>query len=292
MNLNITAYSTALFATWYFIEELGLLFDAGDGLISSLLQKSRKIENVFISHADRDHLTGLLQLNQLNAREGFPHIYFPNDSNSFRALEEFSKNFDRRVKQTVWSGMKEEEPVQINKNTFVQAVKNNHVRAAPNEHKSFGFLVYQTKAKLKEEYLALPQSEIVQLARSIGRETMTREVRTNLLAYSGDTPVENFDKWNNAQILIHEATFLDRNDIDSSDTRYNKHSSLEDVLKMVSELTLGALILGHFSSRYTHEQIDGKLKSLCKEFKIDIPVYRVLPGQTHRNILQETPVNH
>ncbi|MBS1605964.1 MAG: RNAse Z, partial [Bacteroidetes bacterium] len=51
MQLTITGYSTALFSTWYFIEEWGILFDAGEGLISSLLQKSRKIDQVFISHA-------------------------------------------------------------------------------------------------------------------------------------------------------------------------------------------------------------------------------------------------
>ena len=87
MKLKITGYSTALFSTWYFIEELGLLLDAGDGVTSSLLQKARKIENVFISHADRDHLTGLLQLNQLNAREGFPKIFYPFNCGSFPAIE-------------------------------------------------------------------------------------------------------------------------------------------------------------------------------------------------------------
>ena len=58
MKLTISGYSTALFSTWYFVEELGLLFDAGDGIITQLLQKSRKIKYVFISHGDRDHLTG------------------------------------------------------------------------------------------------------------------------------------------------------------------------------------------------------------------------------------------
>lgn len=57
MEFTISGYSTALFSTWYFIEELGLLFDAGDGVITYLLQKSRKIKYIFISHADRDHLT-------------------------------------------------------------------------------------------------------------------------------------------------------------------------------------------------------------------------------------------
>lgn len=77
MNFKITSYSTALFSTWVFVEELGLLFDAGDGVMAHLLQKSRKIKQVFISHADRDHLNGLPQFYQLNAREGFPKIYYP-----------------------------------------------------------------------------------------------------------------------------------------------------------------------------------------------------------------------
>ncbi|WP_282456680.1 hypothetical protein [Chitinophaga sedimenti] len=42
MKLTISGYSTALFATWYFIDELGILLDAGDGLTSSLLQKAGK----------------------------------------------------------------------------------------------------------------------------------------------------------------------------------------------------------------------------------------------------------
>lgn len=106
MHLNISGYSTALFSTWYFIEELGLLLDAGDGLTATLLQKARKVEHVFISHADRDHLTGLLQFNQLNAREGFPKIYYPFHCGSFPALEEFTKRFDPHVKGTVWNGRK------------------------------------------------------------------------------------------------------------------------------------------------------------------------------------------
>src|ERR1700754_3773644 len=100
MQLTITGYSTALFATWYFVEEWGVLFDAGDGIISALLQKSRKVDHVFISHADRDHLTGLLQFNQLNARPGFPVMHYPKDAGSFPVLEEFSKRFDQQVQRT------------------------------------------------------------------------------------------------------------------------------------------------------------------------------------------------
>jgi ribonuclease Z len=60
---------------------------------------------------------------------------------------------------------------------------------------------------------------------------------------------------------------------------------------MVADLTIDTLILGHFSSRYSKEQIEEKIKYYCKKFDIKIPVYRVLPGQTHFNILNECPVN-
>jgi len=169
MKLNISGYSTALFSTWYFIEELGLLFDAGDGIISQLLQKSRKIKHVFISHADRDHLTGLLQLNQLNARPGYPKIYYPKDSRSITSFETFSKKFDVQVAATEWLPIEEGEEIEIKKDVLVKSVKNSHVIAPDDIAKSFGYLVQLRKNKLKPEYLHLDQKQIIELKKTVGR---------------------------------------------------------------------------------------------------------------------------
>lgn len=291
MKLSITGYSTALFSTWYFIEELGLLFEAGDGVTAGLLQKARKIEHVFISHADRDHLTGLLQLNQLNAREGFPKIFFPSDCGSFPAIEAFSKKFDPHVKGTTWHPVKANEHIRIKDNMYVQSIRNNHVQSEQTVFKSLGFQVYQVKTKLKQEYLNIPQDQLIQLMNEKGKENMTESVRTNLVTYSGDTPVDDYTTWDNTEILIHEATFLGKEEQANLNTHGNKHSNLEEVLKMASELTIEKLILGHFSSRYSAGEIDSRIKTLCKELMIKIPVYRVLPGQVHRDILNEEPIN-
>ncbi|RIV25619.1 RNAse Z [Fibrisoma montanum] len=292
MTLTITGYSTALFSTWYFIEELRLLFDAGDGVSASLLQKSRKIDHIFISHADRDHVTGLLRLNELNAREGFPQLFFPADSGSFPALETFSKQLDERVKQTRWTPVRADEHVEIQNDTFVKSVRNNHViRAQPHEVKSLGYQVYQVRHKLKPDLLSLPGETLRQLASDIGRENMTYEVRTNLLAYSGDTPIENFEQWDTTGILIHEATFLTNDEFAGLDMNRNRHSTLESVLQIVADLRIDILILGHFSSRYSHAEIDEAIRRFCKQFRVKIPVYRLLPGQIHRDILNEEPIN-
>ncbi len=292
MTLTITGYSTALFATWYFVEELGLLFDAGDGVAATLLQKSRMIEHIFLSHADRDHVTGLLRLAELNAREGFPQLYFPADAGSFAALEVFAKQFDARVGQTGWNPIRDNQHVPIRKDLFVQSIRNNHVvRAEPQQVKSVGFQVYQLKHKLKPDLLSLSGEALRQLAVDIGKENMTDAIRTNLLAYSGDTPVENFEHWNHTQVLIHEATFLTNDEFARLDTNRNRHSTLENVLQQVADLSIGTLILGHFSSRYAHSEIDEAIRRFCKAFRVQIPVYRVLPGQTYWNILHGDPIN-
>jgi ribonuclease Z len=291
MKLTITGYSTAMFATWYFVEELGLLFDAGDGLTASLLQKARKVDNVFISHADRDHLTGLLQFNQLNARPGFPKIYYPANCGSFPNLAEFSSRFDPHVAGTVWTPVAGNEHIKVRDGLFVQSIRNSHVQAEPHVFKSLGYQVYETKSKLKEEFLNIPKADLQQLIAQKGKEYVTTVVRNNLLTYSGDTPILDFEKWNNTKILIHEATFLNAADQGPIQPRRNLHSNLEEVLSRVSDLKIETLILGHFSSRYSAEQIDNSIKTLCSHYQIKIPVYRLLPGQLHRNILAEQPIN-
>ena len=256
MQLTITGYSTALFSTWYFIEEWGILFDAGEGLISALLQKSRKIDHVFISHADRDHITGLLQFNQLNARPGYPIMYYPKDAGSFPALEAFSKKFDPQVARTVWTPVTEGDEIPIAKDLLVKPLRNGHVPVEEHIIKSLGYMVVQTRKKLRPEFAHLSGEQLRQLAEQQGRDSFSMEVRENLFGYSGDTPVEDGAKWDNTRILIHEATFLDNGEPVKTRDYGNKHSCLEEVMEMVSSIHIGQLILGHFSSRYSPEEID------------------------------------
>src|SRR6478609_3697143 len=177
MQLTITGYSTALFSTWYFIDEWGLLFDAGDGFMSTLLQKSRKVNHVFISHADRDHLTGLLQFNQLNARPGFPIIHYPKDSTSFRALETFSKTFDPHVSRTIWQPMDAGDQILIKDNLYVEAIQNEHVPVKESLIKSLSFKVFQTKRILKPELIHLSGEEIRRISLEKGKDGVTNETK-------------------------------------------------------------------------------------------------------------------
>lgn len=292
MQLTITGYSTALFATWYFVDELGLLLDAGEGLTAHLLQKSRKVSHVFISHADRDHLTGLFQFNQLNAREGLPIIHYPKDSGSFPALEQFTKHFDPHVAGTVWKPVMEGNRIVVKDDIEVEPVRNGHVPVVAGITKSLSYKVVQVRSKLRPEFTSLPGKEIRKIIQERGKEQTTMEVRTTLLGYSADTPVEDLERWDHCRTLIHEATFLGGPEDSRIQTHGNKHSSLEEVMEMVSGLQVEQLILGHFSARYSPEQIDQKILSLCEKYAISIPVHRLLPGEAVKDILKQKPVNH
>ena len=286
MKLTLSGYSTALFSTWYFIEELGLLFDAGDGISSHLLSKSRKVKYAFISHADRDHVTGLLQLNQLNAREEYPKYYYPKDCGTFPALASFMTKFDPHIKPSPWLPISSNEEITIKKGYVVKTIRNGHIVAPPTKEKSFSFIVQHIKRKLKNEYKSLSGVEIGRLRQEKGEFAITDEVREDILGYSGDTPVEDYSRWENTKILIHEATFLNKTDVNDYEHRANRHSTLPEVIEMVAQLPkLEHLVLGHFSSRYSKDQINQALEKLIDHFQIKIPISLIYPSQFQKDIL-------
>jgi ribonuclease Z len=286
MLLNISGYSTALFSTWYFIDELGILLDCGDGCIAGLLQKSRKVKHIFISHADRDHLTGLLQFSQLNNRGDYPLLFYPYHCGSFPALQAFSEKFDPHIPKAKWTGVNNREEIKIGKDIIVTAIRNNHVPVLDDCYKSLGYLIERTKRKLKDEYTGLSGKDIAELRKTKGDDEITYEVREKLVAYSGDTPAENSEHWEHSNILIHESTFLSEKDMGDEQPRANKHSSLEEVIKMASSININHLVLGHFSSRYSDEEIVAAIQNFAKMYMLKCNVYAVLPGQFYKNIFE------
>ena len=283
-QLTITGYSTALFSTWYFVSEYGILFDCGDGVSSALLQKARKIKHVFISHADRDHLAGLLQFNQLNARSELK-IYYPKDCGSFPKLAEFSAKFDPQVSGTKWIPIEAGQEIAIRSDLIVRAVENRHVPTDAATTKSLSYFVDTVSRKLKAEFTDLSGAEIAAAREQHGTDGITNESRKTKLVYSGDTPIETDGRYDDAETLIHEATFLTEGEIDPDNPRRNKHSSLDQVMRVVANSNIQQLILGHFSSRYSAEQIDEAVTARIAQHAMTIPVHIVHPSTTVRDLL-------
>ena len=267
---------------------MGILFDCGDGVASGLLQKSRSPKHVFISHADRDHLTGLLQFNQLNARADL-QIHYPADSGSFPALAAFFEKFDPHVGGTIWNPVDSSSVIKIRSDLSVRPIANRHIDPQKGR-KSFGFLVESVARKLKPELTGKSGVEIALIRKEHGEEAISTVSTKPKLFYSGDTPIEEDGRYDNVETLIHEATFLTHDEIEPDNPKRNKHSSLDQVIPMVAGSNVQQLILGHFSSRYSHDEIDEAIRLQIAKHKLQIPVYRVLPGMLVRDVLsnQET----
>ncbi|MBT3219919.1 MAG: RNAse Z [Proteobacteria bacterium] len=283
MRLTLHCYSTALYSTWVFVDELRLLFDAGDGVAANLLGRAGKLRHVFLSHADRDHMMGLFQLVQLNPLGDRLVIHYPADCGSFPAMADFAARFDPHIKPPSWHPIRRGDEVSLGGNMLVRAVHNRHVAAPDNVTKSLSYFVVERKQVLRPDFVGLPQSEIKRMVGSLGREAITEVKERRLLAYSADTPVLAPDFWSGVNVLLHESTFLYQADSERMLAKStHPHSHLGDVLAMTKLAQPKHLILIHFSTRYAAEQIVAEVKRLMSELELSFPVDLVLPGTVHR----------
>ena len=206
-------------------------------------------------------------------------------------MRDFLQRFDPHIPAIDWIPIMDGGSVEIKKNMEVEAMRNEHVPCPVGVHKSLSYKVYELKQKLKPEFSALSGREIQEVIAQKGRDFVTEQVKTNILSFSGDTPVDDYGKWDGSQTLIHEATFLKPEGDTENDPRINKHSRVDEVLKMVSEIKVDRLILNHFSTRYNREEIDATVRKYLKEFNIQIPVYLIYPGEVRRDVLKGEMVN-
>lgn len=291
MNLDISGSSTALYSTFWMIEPLGLLFDCGDGAASFLQQKGRKVKYIACSHADRDHLTGLLQFIQVNSRPGFPTVHYPKDSGSFPALEAFQSRFDPHVATHArWVGVDSGECIPLQKGWYLEAYHNRHSPHEGGATKSLSFSLVSERRKLKAEYRDLPGPEIGKLNQEMGEDAISEIIVETALTYSGDTPLEKPEFWRNPRILIHEATFLSEETAQSGGQK-DRHSVLQDVIEMATHMPkLEKLVLGHFSCRYDHQRIREAIASAATAVDLRIPVYGVTPGESKWRLFSNEPL--
>lgn len=287
--MRIIGYSTARLATWYFLDELKLLFDAGDGVAAAIGSKCQRVEHVFISHADRDHLGGLVQFNQLAARRDRPlTYYYPKDSGSFPAMRDFLERFDPNLPKANWVPVQAGDRIDIGKNHVVDIGENAHLAVVNPANrgltKSLDFRVLETRRHLKPEFQNLPGAEIGDLRKRLGADHVTNVVDYPVFGFSGDTPSFDPNRWAGTQILAHEATFI------APDSADRGHCELGDVLRDAASLEIGALILGHFSSRYDAETIRHAILREAKASGIACPIYAVMPMATSVDILNADPI--
>lgn len=289
--LNIAGFSTARFGTWFFLDEYKVLFDVGDGAAAHLGSKCGRVQHVFFTHADRDHLGGLIQFNQIAAQSPEPpSYYYPKDSGSFPALKDFLERFDPYLNSSGWTPVNAGVSIEIGKNLSVEIGENDHIahasRGDGGQTKSLDFSLVETRRKLRAAYVGLQGAEIARLRTDKGDEHITEPTTRRLFGFSGDTPRFDVERWQGTEVLVHEATFI------APDTGDRGHSELGEVISAAARLDLKALILSHFSSRYKADVIRAAIHREAERAAAPFPIYALMPGEVGWNILAGEPVWH
>lgn len=284
--MKITAYSTALYSTWIFIEELRLLFDAGDGVAAALGGKGRKAKTVALSHSDRDHVTGLLQLQQLHAPHNGLRVLYPADSRGIPLLADFCRRFDPWAGPYVnWERVLPDERVALEGDLALAPTPNTHMPG--RGVKSLGYKVVRRVRKLKPEYEGTPGEVLA----TMDREATTVEIERAVLAYSGDTGPMDPSIWAGQPILIHEATFLRQADVErGAKHRTQLHSCLDEVLELARSAQPERLVLTHLSPRYHEDEARTEIARMASEMGLAFPIWLVPPGRVVNDLFGEPAV--
>ncbi|KAK9836986.1 hypothetical protein WJX81_004421 [Elliptochloris bilobata] len=122
---------------------------------------------------------------------------------------------------------------------------------------SQGYLLYNSKQKLKPELAGLPGDTIRD--RRLAGEEVTRMVEAPEVAFTGDTSAEFILHPGNedvlrARLLIMELTFLD-DEVTVEHARSFGHMHIDEFVEHAERFQNEAILLIHFSARYTAARI-------------------------------------
>lgn len=246
------------------------LFDAGENAQMRLLQaglKRSKIDTIFISHLDIDHISGLVGLLatfQLQRREKPLRFVGP------KGLKEYIEWHIQFSKLEVGYALDFIELDEGFDHAVVVDEEEYSVEARPLKHSIF-CIGYRFQEKDKpgkvdadkaselgvtedEQFKALKAGEIITLAdgTQVKPDDIVGHPRPgDSFAYVTDTEYcpEAVKLAHNANILYHEATFGENLEDKAS---MNGHSTASDAARVATEAQAKLLVIGHFSARYTN----------------------------------------
>lgn len=270
---NICGYSRAKYSTWFYYRPDHILFDAGEGVSLALRNMIYGIDHVFISHNHGDHIGGLPGLIKSRASSMGDvtkplTIYYPEKDPQILQFKEYlDLSISKLPFVLTWKGITPGEQISLNANRFVETFASDHMGTL-----SLGYKIIEKRKRLKSEYKGLPQKELITLIKERGREQIHEEYNKNLLVYSGDTMPLDVSIVQNAEVLLHDATFV----LDD-DREENTHATVAEACQLAIKAQVACLALFHFSSRYSHQQVKDKIYEIIAANNIEIPIHYIYP---------------
>lgn len=224
--------------------------------IGTVTPASLQCGTVLVTHGHIDHCGALVRHASIRAMQGLPKTRYV-----------FSRHLEPKIKAlfAAWSDLQEAEDLsafvelcaidpgerlQLRKGLFIEPFATHH--RIPSQ----GFMLVETKEKLRPEYAHLDGAEIGR--RRKAGEALTYAAEKVRLAYTGDTKASVLDaemRVQDAAVLITEATYLSP-DHGPEFAQERGHTHLSEVVERLPKLgATTELVLTHFSARYDRDEV-------------------------------------
>ena len=246
-NLTIEGYSRAAVQSYWRVPELKMGFDLGAQPWDFM-----GTPNWCISHTHLDHVASLpiyVARRRMMKMEP-PNIYVPAYAvEDLRKLLLVFQRLDRGRMNCNLVGLEAGQEFELSRDHVVTTFATTHTIP------SLGFMVWQRRNKLKEEFQGLSGDKIRDLR--LSGTPVTQEIRTPLLAYTGDTSpagLDNYPPVYEAKILITERRFIRSKHRREKIHKFG-HMHLDDFVERATMFKNELIVVGHQSTRYLRSEI-------------------------------------
>jgi ribonuclease Z len=247
-GLTVEGFSRAAMQTYWRIPELKLGFDLGSQPWSFM-----GTPYWFVSHTHMDHLLALpayVARRRMMKMEP-PTIFMPEESvAAVRQLLNVFSRLDHGSLPCRINGVTPGDEMLLSNGLIVSVVKTYHTIP------SVGYVVWERRKRLKEEYRLLDEKAIRNLA--VSGVEVSSEIRLPKVAYLGDSRIQALDEnpvMFQADILIMELSFVAKRHRGERIHKYG-HIHLDDFVARRQQFQNGAVIASHFSTRYLDIEIE------------------------------------
>jgi ribonuclease Z len=247
MHEVLRGFSRGMFSNWLWHRPLQLLVDAGEGAQLALGTNVFSPSWLAITHGHSDHVLGLPGLVAARkfgkgAADKPLTIMFPEGSRGVQAARDLlGTAYHGVVFPLNWIAATPGTSIPLGKGRRLEAIAVRHTSNEP----ALGYRVIETRRRLKAEFASMPQAEIEAAARSGRRDQLLEDADHVVFAHSGDAMPIDPALVTNADVLVHDATFLDE-----PDRREPIHATTEEALEVATAAGVKTLILYHLSIRY------------------------------------------
>ncbi|MER3415884.1 MAG: metal-dependent hydrolase [Gemmataceae bacterium] len=246
-GLTVEGWSRAAVQTYWRIPELKMGFDLGAQPWDFMATPTWCVTHMHLDHAAC--LPVYLARRRMMKMEP-PTVYYPAAvSDDLRKLLLIWQRLDRGRLLGQLVGVQPGDEIELSREHVLTVFGAAHTVPA------VGYVVWDRRHKLKEEYHGLPGEKIRDLR--LAGVPVTREVRTPLVAYTGDTSPDGLDNYPplyEAKILITELSFVLPGHRKERIHKFG-HMHLDDLLERADRFRNEVIICAHFSTRYRAPQI-------------------------------------